>query len=306
MNCDWTRENIVLYVYDELADDARHSFEEHVRNCENCAHELEAAMEFKNGFAALPVEEVSPSMLAASRMKLQESLEHAEQSRGLGRFVFDLAGWMHQIKLAPALTVALLMIGFAGGSLTTYRLAHVAPPRGPEPSTVDADIVGVDSVERAPDDRLTIHYKTQRPQTVTGAEDDPRIRALLLLGSRNTNNPAVQMETIDILQEKTQDDAVREALISSLRFDDNAEVRRKSLEALRSFVKNDVRVRDAMLEALVHDTNPGVRGEAIRLLDQVRADSSVRETLKTLAAKDKDSYIRYESKRVLANSPTLY
>ena len=91
----------------------------------------------------------------------------------------------------------------------------------------------------------------------------------------------MQMETIDILQEKAQDDAVREALISSLRFDDNAEVRRKSLEALRSFVKNDVRVRDAMLEALVHDTNPGVRGEAIRLLDQVRADSSVRETLKT-------------------------
>ena len=30
MNCDWVKENVVLYIYDELADDARHTFEHHV------------------------------------------------------------------------------------------------------------------------------------------------------------------------------------------------------------------------------------------------------------------------------------
>jgi hypothetical protein len=42
------------------------------------------------------------------------------------------------------------------------------------------------------------------------------------------------------------------------------------------------------------------------MLDQMRADTSVHEALQVLAKSDKDSYIRSEAKRVLANSPTLY
>ena len=31
MNCEWVKENVTLYVYDELADDARHEVEQHAR-----------------------------------------------------------------------------------------------------------------------------------------------------------------------------------------------------------------------------------------------------------------------------------
>ena len=37
-----------------------------------------------------------------------------------------------------------------------------------------------------------------------------------------------------------------------------------------------MRVRDAVLGALVSDTNPGVRTQALHLLEPVKADSSVR------------------------------
>ncbi|MBZ5521136.1 MAG: HEAT repeat domain-containing protein [Acidobacteriia bacterium] len=309
MNCDWTRENIVLYVYDELADDAVHSLEQHTRSCAACRQELESALELKGKMsAALPVEEISANLLAATRMKLQESLEHAEQSRGLGRFVFDLSAWMHQLKLAPALTAALLMIGFAGGSLTTWRIAsHVQPPivDSGAKATLDADIVDIDSIEKSNDNRLSIGYKTQQRQTFEGAVDDPNTHQLLLLGSSSKNRD-VQMKSIELLGKKAQDTDVREALINSLRFDNMPAVRLECLRALRGYVKSDVRVRDAMVEALVHDSNPGVRNEAIRLLDQVRADTSVREALQSLSRKDKDPNIRAEAKRVLANSPTLY
>jgi hypothetical protein len=307
MNCEWTRENIVLYVYDELADDAVHSLEQHTQHCEACRQELASAMEFRNDMSeALPVEEISPNLLAASRIRLQESLEHAGQARGLGRFVFDLAAWMHQLKLAPALTVALLMIGFAGGSLTTWRIAMRNTPVRVDPQlTADADIVGIDSIDHSDPSRVSIRYKTQQQQTIQGSEDDPLIHQLLVLGSSNRSKPDVQMDSIDILMKKAQDNDVRETLINRLRFDDTSVVRLQCVRALRSYVK-DVRVRDALVEALVHDTNPGVRGEAIRLLDQVRSDTSVREALQVLAKSDKDPYIRAESKRVLANSPTLY
>ena len=52
--------------------------------------------------SSLATSEVSPNLLASSRMQLQEALEHAQQNRSFwGMFIFDFAGWMQQIKLAP-------------------------------------------------------------------------------------------------------------------------------------------------------------------------------------------------------------
>ncbi len=33
MNCDWVQQNISLYLYNELADDARHEVEQHMQRC---------------------------------------------------------------------------------------------------------------------------------------------------------------------------------------------------------------------------------------------------------------------------------
>src|SRR5689334_14357462 len=180
MNCDWTKDNVVLYVYDELADDAKFAFEQHVRHCLGCRRELDTAIEFKDSMAALPVKEISPSFLTANRMELQEALEHAEQSRNIfSSLVFDLAGWMHQIKLAPALTAALLMIGFASGAITAYRMgAHNVPTNQAESELQKppveyagiANVASFDSITRdASSDKVSIKLNTLQPQTVNGS-----------------------------------------------------------------------------------------------------------------------------------------
>jgi putative zinc finger protein len=311
MTCDWTKENVVLYIYGELADDARFEFEQHVRHCLGCRRELDAALEFKDGLAALPVKEVSPSYLAANRMELQESLEHAEQSRNIfNSFIFDLTRWTHQIKLAPALTAALLMIGFAGGAITTYRMTN----RGPIISDVQrgqqgvdtANIAGIESITPdANSNQVSIKYNTLRPQTINGSTNDPAIRQLLLLAARNNRNSSVVLDSLDVLTRSPEDNAVREALVYALRYDKNPGVRLKSLDGLKSYVKDDVQVRDAVIEALLHDNNAGIRQEAISLLDSVKADSSVRAALTVLAERDANKFIREESKRYLASTPHL-
>ena len=309
MNCDWTRDNLVLYLYEELADDAKFEFERHLQHCLACRQELESAREFKEQMAALPVQEVSPNFLTANRMQLQEVLEHAEQARsGWGMFVFDFAGWMHQIKLAPALTAALLIIGFAGGVTTTYSLVskQVIPPipDGGKPSV--ANIAGIESVDQqANSNRVTIKYDTLIPQTLEASTDDPRVQQLLLLAARNQRDADVRLGSINILGKESADNEVREALIYALRYDRNPGVRLKALDGLKGYVKDDVHVRDAVLEALMHDTNAGVRAEAIGLLDPVKADSSVRDTLRVLAERDQNKFIRSESKRYLASTPNL-
>jgi len=64
-------------------------------------------------------------------------------------------------------------------------------------------------------------------------------------------------------------------------------------------------VRDSLLQALVNDTNPGVRTEALRLLEPVKADSSVRGVLMTLAAKDSSQYIKGQARTLLAQLPEI-
>lgn len=309
MNCDWIKENVVLYIYDELADDAKYEFDQHVRQCLACKQELESALAFKESLSERQLPEVSPNLVVASRMRLQEALDETSQSRGWGRFVFDLAVWMHQLKLAPALTAAILIVGFAGGSLTTWRVMNTVrtPSARPRDAAVEASIAGIESITPdANSNKVSIKYNMVYPQTVEGSPDDPEIHALLLLAARNQRDSSVRLDSIDLLTRQAEDNAVREALVYALRYDKNPGVRLKALEGLKSYVKDDVHVRDAMVEALMHDANAGVRSEAISLLNPVRADMSVREALEVLAQHDKDPFIRSESRRYLDSTPNLY
>ena len=312
MTCDWTKENLVLYMYGELADDAKFEYEQHVRHCLGCRRELEQALEFKDSMAAAPVKEISPSFLAANRMQLQEALEHAEQSRNFfSSFIFDATGWFHQIKLAPAMTAALLILGFVGGVGTTYKMMEDNKTTTPTNQTetqqpVEANIAGIESITPAANsNQVQIKYNTLQPQVLNGSSDDPRIRQLLVLAARNTRNPAIALDSIDVLTHGSEDNAVREVLVEALRYDKNPGVRLKSLDALKGYVRDDVHVRDAVVEALLHDNNAGVRQEAISLLDAVKADTSVRSALTVLADRDPNKFIREESKRYLASMPHL-
>jgi hypothetical protein len=312
MNCDWIKENSVLYAYDELPDDQRHEFERHVATCSRCEQEVENVRAFFGAMkAGIPVTEPSPNFVTASRMRLQEALEHAEQSRGLGRFTFDVASWFHQMKLSPALVAMLLVFGFVGGSVTTFmtKRGSSQPPiigGQQQQAGVVPIVASIKGITQDPStNKVQIQYDTLVPAQAEGSADDPNIQRLLLYASRANGNSGVRMDSMDVLTKNGDNDRVREALIFSLRYDKNPGVRLKALEGLKNYVKQDRRVRDVMLEALVRDDNSGVRVAAIQSLQPVMADTSVRATLQDLADRDSNKYIRYESQRALASGPEI-
>ena len=313
MNCDLVIKNIDLYIYGELPDDARYELDQHVSRCRECEAALASAREFHatlSSFVREPAEP-SPSFLAASRMRLQEALENTEQSGFLNRWALDLTGWMHQIKLAPALTLALLMVGFGAGTLTTFKINSTFFPQSHASdasikNASEASIAGIRDITPDPSsNRVEIKYDTLQPQSVDGTLDDPRVQKLLLMAARNNLNSGVRMDSINLLTRNPGASDVREALMFALRYDQNPGVRLKALEGLRGYIKEDTRVRDSVLEALLTDSNPGVRSEAIGLLQPVSGDSSVRQTLQELAAGDKNTYIRSESRRLIGSLPDM-
>jgi hypothetical protein len=309
MNCDWVRQNITLYLYSELADDARHELEQHVARCQACTGELAEQQAFQAELSALPVIEPSASFLAASRMRLQEALEAVEPRRAwYQRFVFDPTAWFRQIRFSPALASIIFLVGFGGGIGTMYR----AQGTGPSPVVLpekhsEATISGITSVERKPgSDQVQVHYDRVLPESIEGLVTDPKIQDLLLYAVNSNDNPGVRLGSVDALLGKSDDPVVRERLTYALRYDSNPGVRLRAMEGLGPYVKQDIKVRNATLEALLGDSNLGVRSEALHSVESVRADSSVRMVLEKLSKEDPNEYIRNESKAVLASMPNIY
>lgn len=316
MKCEWVRENIVLQVYGELADDARHELEQHVSRCADCAAELKAEQEFHALLAQSQAVDPSPNLLAASRMRLQEALETAQQGSFFSRLAFDPANWLRQVRFSPALASVILIFGFAGGILTTYEIYKPHPAgNGPIATTADngnttipsdASIAGIQSVTQEPGtNQISIKYNTVATQEAQGSLNDQRIQQLLLYAARNNYNSGVRMDSVGLLTQNPTDTHFRDALIYALQSDSNPGVRFKAMDGLGPYVKDDTNVRDALLRALVNDTNPGVRTEALRMLEPVKADGAVRGVLMTLAAKDSSQYIKSQARTMLAQLPEI-
>ena len=316
MKCEWVRENIVLHVYGDLADDARHELEQHVARCADCAAELKAQQDFHALLSEDRVQDPTPNFLAASRMRLQEALETAEQGKWWSRLAFDPIDWLRQVRFSPALAAAILIFGFAGGVGTTYRIyGHTNRPAGPAivdnqvtpiNPTPESSIAGIDSITPIPGtDQVTIKYDTVSTQQRQGSLNDQQIQQLLLYAARSNYNSGVRVDSVDLLAQRSSDMQVREALIYALQNDSNPGVRMKSLEALGNYVKTDTNARDAVLRALVNDDNSGVRIEALRLIEPVKADGSVRGVLMALAAKYQSTYIKSQARTILAQLPEI-
>src|SRR6202142_1254516 len=309
MKCEWVKENVLLYVYNELPDDARYELEQHLARCADCAAELKTTRKFHALLSELPVEEPSPNLVAASRMRLQEGLETAEQGKFWHRLIFDPAAWLRQVRFAPALAATIFIVGFAGGIGTTHKgvsgnggVASVASGSTSAPS--ESSITGIQSITQdSGANHISIKDNPVSTQEAQGSLNDQRIQQLLLFAARNNYNAGVRMDSVDLLTQEPDNTHVREALIYALRYDSNPGVRLKSLDGLGAYVKSDPRVRDALLEALVQDSNPGVRTDALRLLQPVRADGSVRAVLQKLAESDQNQYIRSQARSVLAQLP---
>lgn len=312
MNCEWVKDNAFLYAYDELPDDQRFEFEQHVNRCANCTEEVKALKGLREVMSAAPMLEPSASFLAESRMKLQEQLEITQQERGWRRWFFDPFAMLHSMKFSPALSAIILIVGFGLGMGTTWKLASNRGSGPAQPTILthsdptQAAIAGISEIQQDPNSsKVVIKYNTLTPQTAEGNLDDQRIQQLLLYAARNSANTGVRLNSVDLASKQMNDSKVRDALKASLRYDANAGVRLKALEALTPYVKDDATVRDVIMEVLLHDNNPGVRSLALQTLQPVRADSAVRMELQYLADKDKDDAIKRQARAMLATLPEI-
>jgi anti-sigma factor RsiW len=308
MKCDWVRQSILFYVYNELEDDARYEVEQHLARCPECAVELKATRKFHATMAQAPVAEPAPNLLAASRMRLQEALESTSQGGWWRRLIFEPTTWLRQVRMSPALAAVIFMVGFGGGIITMNQTAPTPAPQTltSAPPTEASAITGIRSVTQDPgSNQVSIKYDTITTQEAQGSLNDQRIQQLLLFAARNNYNSGVRMDSVDLLTQQPNDTRVREALMYALQNDTNPGVRLKALDGLSGFVRQDATVRDAVLRALISDASAGVRLQALRMVEPMKADSNVRSVLARLAQTDQNPSIRSQARTMLAEMPEM-
>jgi hypothetical protein len=319
MKCDKAQENVILMHYGELPDEFAVGLEQHLGNCEDCRRALSAMQVLEEQLGLLPMLEPTPNLLAQSRMRLDEELDTIPPHGILTRLRRNFFVWMGHVQSAPALATLLLGVGFLAGNFTyRYQAAHA--PKLPQTMTIshpaDGVIANVTGIVQTPNSELVqVNYNKVVPETVEGSLDSPDIRELLLKGTNPSAANGVRVNSVALLANECRvghactggadPKGIRNTLLVSMLYDENADVRLKALEGLQRYVVQDPRVRDAIAESLSRDPSAEVRKAAISTLGPVRADSSVRQVLRTVSTQDANPYIRTASFNALQGAGDL-
>jgi hypothetical protein len=342
MNCEVAHERIVTAAYGELHDNELHELERHVDGCSACQAEREQVLALKVLAAALPVEEPEANLIARARLRLDEALDGIPPRRWYERLGQQMRNGFASLQSAPVAALLVLALGAGAGAVggmkwtqrhsvapaTTASAAAVHQPvagisadataSGEAASQADdtapamASVAGISGIKRQPNGEMVdVSYNQLVPRHVQGSLDDPKIRQLLMLASKNSTSSQVRDDSVSLLAAECRAGhsckpaGIRDALMAALLYDKNAGVREKALEGLEPYVAQDVRVRNAVLEALLNDSDPKIRTASINLLEPVEADTSVRQVLYSVSTSDDSPQIRNVSRQILSQVPEI-
>ena len=304
MNCDSVSKLIPLYFYGELTPEEEDPFEDHLHQCTLCTAEMEKQRVLA---AALDRRQAEPPqfLLEDCRGDLMAAIQGGaprspRPSKGPWTLFLEAMGatFGSMVRMRqPVGALALLSIGFF-----TARFLGFAPvpssPNSFQASVLPSDDVfaTVRSVRPDPSGRVQITFDETRRREISGRMDDQNIEKLLLAAAHE-NDPAVRVESVDLLKNRGDAAEVRDALLNAVAHDTNSGVRLKALEGLKPLA-GDPEVRKTLSSVLVADDNPAIRMQVVDLLVSHRDDNVV-GVLQGLVQKEDNRSVRLKLEKAL-------
>src|SRR5687768_7116980 len=275
MNCEPVRNSLSLLLYGELSFDEEERVEQHLDQCESC-RELFRKERALHEFLAAEEIELPAGMAGQCRRELRARLRQeglAPQQPAAGQRPNWLNGlWPAGSLLRPAGALALVALGFFGGRFVPDNLApFTADQRAGLLQPISSRVRYLNPDERG---GVQIVVDETRQRTLSGRLEDETIQQLLLTAAKDSNDPGLRVESVDILKDQCERIEVRQALLHALQQDSNAGVRLKALEGLKPYA-TDPQTRKVLSHVLLTDENPGVRTQAIDLLVQKKQQDLV-------------------------------
>ena len=290
MNCDAVINQLPLMLYGELSFEEEELVQQHLDICAACQRELAKTRTLHENFDSAEIETPHELLTGCRRNLRIAANELAEAGPSSRASVWNWFG-------KPVSALTLIAIGFFGARLLpsgggALRIGQMGlGDGGPVASRVRF-------VEPRESGRVQIVLEETRQRILSGDVEDDGIRTLLLRAARESADPGVRVETMDLLKAQPQSEDVRNALLQALRHDANAGVRLKALEALRSSAA-DPETRRALADVLLKDNNPGVRTQAVDLLT-LKPRPELVGVLQEIMTREDNNYVRMKCQRALS------
>lgn len=307
------KEQIILFIYNELTAEELQKFESHLQLCNECSKELD---EQKKLISSIQKKHpLSDRLLNEARRELSAALRVERTKASLWEKLKEKFSLLYNSNYALAFGgTAILLIGFFLG----YLFFNKNNNENNLAAAIDSEsqfsymheniqISNVRFIDSdASDGEVEFMFEAVKPVKIKGNLNDSKIQNILAASMINEQNPGIRLNTINAInsnQSLPEDSDIKTALISVAKFDENPGVRREAIQVLKK-MNYDEEIKQAFLYVLKTDTVSGLRIEAINSLVKAKQnghqfDEEALNILREKMMDDENSYIKYQAKTVL-------
>jgi hypothetical protein len=259
MKCENDKEQITLWINNEMTEAEKNAFEIHLAECAECRQELKAEQRIWN----LMNEVTAPQPSADMPVRFQAMLEEykgAQQQKvnPVSGFIEKLRQlWTLQPGMQLAYTIVLIVVS------------------------------------------LGIGFMINRPATASNNDemialkgDIKEMKKMMMLSLLENPSASERIRGVSYTSEiKSGNKEVIEALLSTLNTDPNVNVRLVTLEALTQY-SDDAAVRTGLVQSIVQQDSPIMQAALADVMLKLKDKRSVKSFQKLLQQKDLDHSIR--------------
>jgi hypothetical protein len=303
-----------LSLFGELKSEEQLKLKEHLLTCEECRIELEdqkSLLELLSGKKKTAVDE---KVLSAARYQLRGALRSEQSNKNILHSAAEsfLQFFSSPQKFAIA-GVAMLVIGVILGGLLFSRSSQsqfTGQQNGDNRFASLSEDISISNVRfidsDASDGEIEFTFEASRPVQLKGNINDQQIQSVLTYAMLNEQNPGSRLNSINAMNSEKPvqyDNDVKNALITVVMTDENPGVRREALKLMNK-IPYDENIKEALLYIITNDTVSGLRIEALNSIIEAgnrgyKLNKEELNLFRQTMQDDKNPYIKLRSKTIL-------
>lgn len=297
--CSHSREDLVLFHYDELGASARADVERRLDACASCREQLESLQSLEISVPRAPSVQIDEETLAAIRTSTSKRIQEEAGRPVSGLRLVTPPSWP-RLAMGLAAAIAVFMIGRVSAP------DQGAPLMVQDLPTADARISDIEVDQET--GIVQISWEESRPVSIQAELSDARVQALLSRALLDETDPGSRLRAIRAVSQAEilriePDPSLIQAMEGVLQTESNEGIRLQTLKALGSLHAStpiSSSLKDTLINMLSSERNPAVRIEVLNLLTRNELTSMELQDALQQARQDVNPFIRSQAEAALA------
>lgn len=318
MNDKRYNELMQIYFINEISEEEKIELENYLLENDAAKKQFEEMKKLQRSITSNKPLPLGDNVLEQSRQKLLISLRAEDQkAKGIEKFITSVKNYFfpnyrYALSAVFTLTVGLFlgyMLFSPSNSFTPQILEDQNQFDLDKIKSSGADIANIRFNEQFGENgNIEFSFNTIKPITYKGSINDEVTLKLLAMALISSDNPGVRLKSLNTIASQTTknitpDSKVKSSMITAVKTDPNAAVRKEALNVLMKYpFENDI--RDAFLFVLQNDRNSGMRVSAINALADLKQqgqsiDDEIKNVLNKQIESAEDNFVKMRAASLL-------